>query len=72
MAQDPDELTIVEAAVLPGVDVHPGTIDRLLRSNVLAYRWQSGRRLVHKGDVLAWAAARRRHYPLPARKATLA
>lgn len=58
------EYSVVEAATLAEVDVHPNTIDKAIRTGELAFRWKRGRRLIRRTDLLAWSAGRRRR-PVP-------
>lgn len=54
------EYTVVEAATLAEVDVHPNTVDKAIRTGSLPFRWKRGRRLIRRADLLDWSAGRRR------------
>lgn len=59
------EYSVVEAATLAEVDVHPNTIDRAVRTGELPFRWKRGRRLIRRSALLAWASTRRRNSRVP-------
>lgn len=60
MPSPDDKLSIIEAATLPEVGVHPVTLSAATRRGEIGFEWRLGRKLLRRGDVLAWAAKRRR------------
>lgn len=60
MPSDDDKLTIVEGCVLPDVGVHPVTLSEATRRGELPFEWKSGRKLIRRGDLIAWAEKRKR------------
>lgn len=60
MPNPDDKLTIIEAATLPEVGVHPVTLSQATRQGEIGFEWRAGRKLLRRGDVLAWASKRSR------------